>query len=321
MYHPSIRAVLAGRYHNNLPADMRRYLNGRGIPDAMVNEKLLGWTGSRITIPVFGLDSTIVQFRYAKSPRDRSDSPKVTTEFGCGAELYGWERLAKRPRRIVICEGEFDRLVLEARGFEAVTSTAGAQTFKPEWALSFVGVKHIFICFDRDEAGESAAARLKTILPSAKIVRLPAVVGDKGDVTDYFVRLGHDRVDFEILLANAAAAEEPADTRKVATLSRGKPPPSVRPHPRADRLKRAIRLVQLVGRYTDLRNAGGKFVGRCPFHDDDRPSFTIYPETNTYNCFGCGAHGDLIAFVMHKESKTFHEALDFLERFEHTDEL
>ncbi len=47
----------------------------------------------------------------------------------------------------------------------------------------------------------------------------------------------------------------------------------------------------------------------CPFHDDKTPSLKIYPETNTYNCFGCGANGDVIQFIQDKENLTKHEAL------------
>lgn len=121
MLHPHIRRELALRYHDALPTDVREYLNARGIPDEVVDRNLLGWTGRRIAIPIFSLDGAVVSFRYAKSPHDHTDSPKVLSELGADAELYGWETLAKTPYRVVICEGEFDRLVLEARGFPAVT--------------------------------------------------------------------------------------------------------------------------------------------------------------------------------------------------------
>jgi hypothetical protein len=55
---------------------------------------------------------------------------------GSHVDLYG-EVLRLQPKRVVICEGEFDRLVLEANGFEAVTSTGGAATFRAEWADAF----------------------------------------------------------------------------------------------------------------------------------------------------------------------------------------
>jgi len=47
-------------------------------------------------------------------------------------ELYGWENLKGEPSQIIICEGEFDRLVLEANGFKAVTATGGARAFKKD---------------------------------------------------------------------------------------------------------------------------------------------------------------------------------------------
>jgi len=67
-------------------------------------------------------------------------------------------------------------------------------------------------------------------------------------------------------------------------------------------------------RYVELLPSGARLVGLCPFHDDAVPSFTVYPDTNTYYCFGCGVHGDVITLIEEKESKTFAEALDYLER-------
>jgi hypothetical protein len=315
MIHPSILRELALRQHKSLPEAIRRYLNNRGIPDHTVDEKLLGWNGKRITIPVFDLGGDVIQFRYAKSPADTSDSPKVLSDMAAGPELYGWETLAKNPKRVIICEGEFDRLVLEARGFPAVTSTAGAKTFLDAWLPHFETVRHVYICFDRDETGEAAARSLKARLPKAKIVRLPDSVGPKGDITDYFVRLKSGSPDFEILLAIATTDDEPEETPGASPQPIPLPQTPSRGAPQAERLKRQIRLVEIVGKYTDLRTAGAHIVGRCPFHDEKNASFTIYPETDTYNCFGCGAHGDLIAFVMQKESKTFNEAVEALERY------
>ncbi len=48
---------------------------------------------------------------------------------------------------------------------------------------------------------------------------------------------------------------------------------------------------------------------RCPFHQDDKPSMKIYTETNTFNCFGCGANGDVIEFIQKKENLNKHQAL------------
>lgn len=51
---------------------------------------------------------------------------------------------------------------------------------------------------------------------------------------------------------------------------------------------------------------------KCFFHEDSEPSLAIYPETNTYHCFGCGAHGDAINFIMEYKGMTFKECLQYL---------
>ena len=57
----------------------------------------------------------------------------------------------------------------------------------------------------------------------------------------------------------------------------------------------------------------GKIVqGLCPFHDERTPSFSMYPETHSSYCFGCGWQGDTIKFVIEHEKITFQEALDFI---------
>ncbi len=61
-----------------------------------------------------------------------------------------------------------------------------------------------------------------------------------------------------------------------------------------------------------LRNSGFRLSGLCPFHDERTPSFYIFPETNTYHCFGCSAHGDSISFYMKLNSCDFNQALAVL---------
>jgi DNA primase len=325
MLKPITPRDIAERYHRFLPEEIRSYLKGRGIADEVINRQLLGWNGKRITIPIFGRDGhEVLSFRYAKSPKDKSGSPKMLTQVGATVELYGQETLMRELYRVVVCEGEFDRLVLESHGVPAVTSTAGVNTFLAEWAPLFGKVKRVFICFDRDPAGETAAKNVKAILPQAKLVRLPADVGDKGDIGDFFGRLGRTRVDFDLLLAAAAAAEDEPEAAVNPADPDGQRPAPGRPKSvsrRAERLKNAIPLAAIVRRYTTLQPSGQHFLSRCPFHEDRSPSFTVYRETQTYYCFGCGAHGDVVKFLMDKESMTFGQALEALERFETSNEL
>src|SRR5713226_3048748 len=181
---------LAAEYHRALPDRIREYLHARGIPDEVIDRRVLGWNGVRITIPIFNRKGICASFRLAKDPEDASDTPKVLSLPGSSVELYGWDTLRLRRKRVIICEGEFDRLVLEANGFEAVTSTGGAGTFKEEWADAFKEIPSVYLCFDRDDAGRKGALRVARMIAHAKIVELPSDVGHGGDVTDFFVGLG-----------------------------------------------------------------------------------------------------------------------------------
>ena len=119
---------LARKFQNDLPERIRHYLNGRGIPDEMIDLNLIGWNGWRITIPIFNRDGELVFFKQARDPDGKSESPKMIAWPKGHLELYGRENLKGNPSQIIICEGEFDRLVLETNGFEAVTSTGGARS-------------------------------------------------------------------------------------------------------------------------------------------------------------------------------------------------
>ena len=152
-------------------------MNRRGIPDEIIDTHLLGWNGWRITIPIAGREGDITFFRLARDPDDQSLSPKMLSSSGSKVELYGWEHVHRKPLQIIICEGEFDRLVLEAQGFAAVTSTAGAATFRPHWAKELLSIPQVYVCFDRDEVGRSGASIVGLMVPHAKLVELPEEVG------------------------------------------------------------------------------------------------------------------------------------------------
>lgn len=64
----------------------------------------------------------------------------------------------------------------------------------------------------------------------------------------------------------------------------------------------------------ELRKCGDKFSSLCPFHEEKRASFYIYPETNTYHCFGCQANGDIINLTMHLYGTSFPEAIKMLQQ-------
>jgi len=71
-------------------------------------------------------------------------------------------------------------------------------------------------------------------------------------------------------------------------------------------------LVDVVSRYVHLKRSGSNFVGLCPFHNEKTPSFTVSDTKQLFHCFGCGAGGDVITFIMKIENLSFIEAVKYL---------
>lgn len=74
-------------------------------------------------------------------------------------------------------------------------------------------------------------------------------------------------------------------------------------------LKYRTDIEQVISRYVQLRRRGRNLTGLCPFHAEKTPSFTVYPETQSFYCFGCGAGGDAITFVKRMENLEYLEAV------------
>ncbi len=79
-----------------------------------------------------------------------------------------------------------------------------------------------------------------------------------------------------------------------------------------ENLKNRLDIVEVVGMYLELKKSGANFKARCPFHGEDTPSFVVSPAKQIYHCFGCGAGGDAIKFVMEYEKLNYPEALEKL---------
>jgi DNA primase len=70
-----------------------------------------------------------------------------------------------------------------------------------------------------------------------------------------------------------------------------------------------VDIVDIVGRYVQLRKGGANLLGLCPFHNEKTPSFTVSPTKQFYHCFGCGAHGSAIRFLTEHTGAPFPEAV------------
>jgi DNA primase len=81
-----------------------------------------------------------------------------------------------------------------------------------------------------------------------------------------------------------------------------------------EEIKSRLNIADIVGRYLDLRPAGSRLTGVCPFHAETKPSFSVNPELGFYHCFGCQASGDLIDFYCKVNGLEFREGLEALAR-------
>jgi DNA primase len=80
-----------------------------------------------------------------------------------------------------------------------------------------------------------------------------------------------------------------------------------------EQLKSSVDIVQVIQEYVRLRKAGAnRYTGLCPFHNEKTPSFSVNTLHQRYKCFGCGAGGDILTFVMELERLSFYEALKLL---------
>ena len=69
------------------------------------------------------------------------------------------------------------------------------------------------------------------------------------------------------------------------------------------------RALEIIGAFVRLRRQGKQYVSLCPFHTETRPSFSVSPEKGVFHCFGCGAGGDSLSFLMRLKGLIFPEAL------------
>ncbi len=82
-----------------------------------------------------------------------------------------------------------------------------------------------------------------------------------------------------------------------------------------DEVKQKLDIAEVIGQYAALKKAGRNLTALCPFHSEKHPSFFVYPEQQSWHCFGaCNTGGDVFAFIMKKEGLDFGEALRLLAR-------
>ena len=80
-----------------------------------------------------------------------------------------------------------------------------------------------------------------------------------------------------------------------------------------DEIKQRLDIVEFLSAYVHLQKSGRTYKALCPFHTEKTPSFIVFPETQTWRCFGaCSTGGDIFSFIMRRENLGFREALELL---------
>ena len=206
--------AIAKKCHTNLMNDekLRNYIiKDRGIDLIRLNEFNLGlgefYDKKWLTIPIIeNGECRLIKLR--RLPSETEGAKYMAYPTGAESVLFGMTDLKKsNSDSILICGGEYDRIVALTMGFDmpVVTSTAGEGTFKRSWVDLLDGRRSIYICLDNDKTGEESTLRIAKIisneLPNACVykVPIPTDLGEKADLTDAH-NAGHTGKD---LLENA----------------------------------------------------------------------------------------------------------------------
>lgn len=189
------------KWHDRLMASsvlLRTMHDSRGLNDATLKRRLIGYDGERYMIPVRDAEGNLVNVRRYK-PKSNKDKMLNWPGYG-SANLFLMDNLAHSDL-VLLCEGELDALIGEQYGFATVTATAGAGTWQEQWSNAFTG-KTVYVCYDNDPAGDNGgrkvANHLRKVAASVHVMKLP--VAAKQDLTDFFVAQGLGKNDLKALM-------------------------------------------------------------------------------------------------------------------------
>lgn len=271
----------------------KEWLLNRGITESTIEAFDIHSAYNKIVIPIKDASGITLYNKYRRDPEE-TIGPKYTYDRGATIKLFNISCLSKA-KRVIICEGELDAILLISMGFDAVTSTGGAMSFQTDW-VPFFKDKEIFVCMDNDEAGMRGVMKVCEMMSEAKVLPLPPDSGIK-DITDFFRK--YDKSFFVALMKVALPFPFPTQKKE-------EPKRTPRTKSEGTRIQKA-KDVPL----TDFLIFSNSGKAACPFHSDKTPSLQLY-KNNTWYCFSCGAGRDTIDFIMKREDMNFTEAVNYL---------
>jgi len=196
------------RLWDKYPKELEYLKYMRGLNEETIRKYKLGYkpADDRISIPIFDEHGRCVNIR----GYSRHDPFNKIISYGAGygkGRLYPIENLFNGKKDVLLAEGEFDALITNQYGYNAVTATLGAGNWKDHWNQLFEG-KNVTICYDNDEPGRIGAEKVgKHLVKKARTVRImdigSVVDVEGGDITDFFVEFGKTKADFDQLMNQA----------------------------------------------------------------------------------------------------------------------
>jgi len=176
---------------------LQKYWLSRHVSLDMISTLKLGETTINginwLTIPIFDYQGETLYEKLRRPPNGLEHQMKSKLPKGATAQMYPRPYLHKGVKRIFICEGEPDVMVLLSYGQEAICSTAGAGCFKEEWLDEFPEGIEIVLCLDTDEAGKKGQEKISEMFREKR----PDIRIKELDLTDYFKNHpGNDITDF-----------------------------------------------------------------------------------------------------------------------------
>ncbi len=216
--------------YDALPENIRQYLHNRGINDDLINHFKIGWgefyNKYWITIPIKNKDGDFVFFKLRRDPQSEQGNKYQFYPTGSESTLFGWDMFKGNQDMVMICEGEFDAMLLQSIGIPAITSTAGVGTFKQDWITSLKKLRKIYICFDTDDAGikgaETLIKKLDQELGNRTTIyktSLPERMKKGKDVTDYITKYNGNPDELTKECSTYAGGRKPIDTSKFKPLT------------------------------------------------------------------------------------------------------
>lgn len=273
---------------------VREFLVGRGIDPQVALDLCVGGDDKEIWYPITDAKTGACvghkrrQFRSRKMYMDVSGVKISDTLPMVYQHDANW---------LLICEGESDFLRASSIQTFVVDTLCcpGATSFPAEWVGLCTPYDEVFVCPDADEAGLKMAQRITSLIPTARIVRLP----DGMDLTDYLNL--HGEAMFLGLMSTATHMPAPKKVRRSSFV-----------YDTGQASQYKSRLLDFVVKDVQLSKRGTELVGKCPFHKEETPSFFINADKGLYYCHGCNAAGDVVSYVRKRYDVPFVKAMHMI---------